>query len=83
MRPLSITACLLLTALALAGCGAAPSPPAPPAPPAPPTAASDTGHHELQGAIDAVDQRDKAAHAADPVMDADKEHDKQLEDAGG
>ena len=81
MRQISLHACLLLSLLALAGCSETP-PPAP-ATAAAPAAKPDTGHHELQGAIDAVDQRDKAAHAADPVLDADKEHDKQLEDAGG
>jgi len=70
----------MLIVLALAGCSATPPPAPAPAAAAKP---ADTGHHELQGAIDAVDQRDKAAHAADPVMEADKEHDKQLEDAGG
>jgi hypothetical protein len=69
----------LLLLLALAGCSAAP----PPAPAAAAAKPADGGHHELQGAIDAVDRRDKAAHAADAVMEADKAHDQQLEDAGG
>ena len=59
--------------------------------PAPPPAAAEAGaiareaakHHELQQAIDAVDQRDKAAHAADPVLEADRKREQELKDAGG
>ena len=80
MRQPSITSCLLLAAL-LGGCDAAPPKAADPATSA--AAREAEKHHELQGAIDAVDKRDKAAHAADPVMEADKAHDQQLEDSGG
>jgi hypothetical protein len=81
MRQLTtIAACLLLAA-----CNAAP----------PPTAAATADqdndasareaarHHELKDAVEARDYRDKAAAAGDAVLEADKEHDKQLEDAGG
>jgi hypothetical protein len=81
MRQLTtIAACLLLAA-----CNAAP----------PPTAAATADqdndasareaarHHELKDAVEARDYRDKAAAAGDAVLEADKAHDKQLEDAGG
>jgi hypothetical protein len=75
----------LATCLLLAACNAAP----------PPTAAATADkdndatareaarHHELKDAVEAKDYRDKAAAAGDAALDADKEHDKQLEDAGG
>jgi hypothetical protein len=40
-------------------------------------------HRELEEAISHKTERDKAEHAADPVLDADKQHDKAIDDAGG
>ena len=40
-------------------------------------------HRELQEAIEHKTERDKAEHAADPVMEADKKQDQAIEDAGG
>jgi hypothetical protein len=80
MRQPPTAACLLLS-LVLVGCDAAPPKSADPAAGA--AARQAEKHHELQSAIDSVDQREKAEHAADPVMEADKAHDQQLEDAGG
>jgi uncharacterized lipoprotein YajG len=81
---LTLLACLSL----LAACSKAP-----PAPAATPAAAADTTndaaaregarHHELKDAIEARDYRDKAKAAGDAALDADKAHDKQLEDSGG
>jgi hypothetical protein len=76
MRPTTLS--VLVLGLALSGCSATPPPP-----PAAAAKPADTGHHELQSAIDAVDHRDKAAAAGDAALDADKAHDKQLEDSGG
>ena len=40
-------------------------------------------HHELRNAIEHKAEREKAEHAADPVLEADKAHDKALEEQGG
>ena len=40
-------------------------------------------HHELRDAIEHKTEREKAEHAADPVMEADKKQDQAIEDAGG
>lgn len=40
-------------------------------------------HNQLRDAISHKTERDKAEHAADPVLDADKQHDKAIDDAGG
>jgi hypothetical protein len=77
----------IATCLLLAACNAAP----PPTAAATATADQDNDatareaarHHELKDAVEARDYRDKAAAAGDAVLEADKEHDKQLEDAGG
>ena len=80
MRTPSISACLLL-AIALGGCEVAP-------PQAADTSSSATAreaatHHERTDAVEAKDYRDRAAAAGDAALEADKAHDKQLEDAGG
>ncbi len=72
---------LLLTCLLLAACTQAPAPAVDKDNDA--TAREAASHHELKNAIEAKDYRDKAAAAGDAALDADKEHDKQLEDAGG
>jgi hypothetical protein len=40
-------------------------------------------HHELRDAIEHKTEREKAEHAGDAALDADKAHDRALEDAGG
>ena len=42
-----------------------------------------SGLDELRDAIQAKDYRKRAADAAQPVLDADKQHDKAIDDAGG
>ena len=76
-NPTLLLACLVV----LAACDKAPAPPDPAT-----SAAAREGarHHELKDAIEAKDYRDKAAHAGDATLDADKKHDEQLEnDTGG
>jgi hypothetical protein len=73
----------LLSGLLLAAC----SDSAPPPSAATPSAATEgaaAGHHELEDSIKAQKKyEDKAKHAGDAALDADKQHDKQLEDSGG
>ncbi len=79
MRPPLLLACLLLSA-----CDLAPTPPAEPeAEPAAAATREATQRHELQQAIDSVDHRDKAAAAGDPVLEADRKREQDLEDSGG
>ncbi len=80
MRPKhAAPACLLAGALAIAGgCDMVPSPEHQSA-----AANKAAEHHELRDAIEHKSEMDRAKHAADPVMDADKAHDKQIDDAGG
>jgi hypothetical protein len=40
-------------------------------------------HHELRDAIEHKTEREKAEHAADPVLEADKKQDQAIQDAGG
>ncbi|CAN5175280.1 hypothetical protein BH11PSE14_BH11PSE14_17720 [soil metagenome] len=79
MRTLSATTLFALTAsLLLAGCDLVPSPEHQSA-----EARKAAEHHELRDAIQAKDYRKRAADAAQPVLDADKQHDKAIDDAGG
>ena len=78
---------LLLACLLLAGCDLAPPPPKD----ADAKAEADTSavareaakHHELKEGIESIDYRDKAAHANDAVIEADKKREQELKDAGG
>ena len=74
MRPLLLLACLTLVA-----CGKAP----PVDPDTNATAREAARHHELEDAIKARDFREKAAHANDAVIEADKKREQDLKDAGG
>jgi len=70
-------ACLFV----LAACDSATAPPDPAT-----SAAAREGarHHELRDAMEANGAQEKAKHAADPTLEADKAHDEQLEkDSGG
>ena len=80
MRTPMIPACLLL-AIALGACDSSPPPAVDTVNDA--TAREAARHHELKDAVEARDYRDKAAHGGDATLEADKAHDKQLEDAGG
>ena len=71
---------MLLATLLLSACGMAP-PPADPDKQA--VLPGDPGHHELKQAIEARDGRAKAKAAGDAALEADKQHDQQLEDAEG
>ena len=73
-------AAALLAGLVLAGCAKAPPPPDPAVDASAREAAR---HHELKDAIEARDHRDKAQAAGDATLEADKQHDQELEDAGG
>ena len=72
-------AAAMLAGLMLAGCAKAP----PPDPTTDATAREAARHHELKDAIEARDHRAKAQAAGDATLEADKKHDKELEDAGG
>jgi len=74
------TILLLACLLVLAACAKATAPPDPDT-----SAAAREGarHHELEDAIKARDYRDKAKHAGDATLDADKQHDDQLEKETG
>lgn len=74
---------VLLSGLLLAACSASAPPPSA-ATPSPATSGAAAGHHELEDSIQAQKKyEDKAKHAGDAALDADKQHDKQLEDSGG
>ena len=77
MRMPLLFACLIV----LGACDLAPPPPADPDNSA--TAREAAKHHELKNAIDAVDEREKAKHANDAVIEADKKREQELQDAGG
>jgi hypothetical protein len=64
--------------IAAAGCDLVPSPEHQSA-----AARKAAEHHELRDAIEHKTEREKAEHAGDAALDADKAHDKALEDAGG
>ena len=91
MRTPFLLACLLPGALLLAACDLAPPPPTDPDAKAEAKAEASPSalereaakHHELQQGIDAIDMRDKAAHANDPVIEADKKREQEIKDAGG
>jgi len=72
---------LLLACLLLGACDLAPPPPTDPDTSA--SAREAAKHHELQDAIHSVDKREEAAHANDPVKDADKKREEDLKAAGG
>ena len=40
-------------------------------------------HHQLRDAIAHKSEMDRARHAADPVIEADKKQDQAIDDAGG
>jgi hypothetical protein len=75
MRLIVPTICLLSACLALAACGKDPATNA--------ALRESKDHHELKHAIDAVDEREKAAHANDAVIEADRKREQDLKDAGG
>jgi hypothetical protein len=72
---------LLLACLLLAACDLAPTPKADPDTSA--AAREAARHPELKNAIDSVDEREKARHANDAVIEADKKREQELQDAGG
>jgi len=80
MRMTVLLACLLT----LAACEKAAQPEAAVDPDTNAAAREGARHHELQNAIDEQKKyEDRAKAAGDSALDADKAHDKQLEDSGG
>jgi hypothetical protein len=75
MRTTLLSASLAGACLLLAGCGKDPDTNA--------ALRESQQHHELKHAIDAVDEREKAARANDAVIEADKKREQDLKDAGG
>ena len=75
MRQTLLFACLLTSCALLGACGKDPATNA--------ALRESQEHHELKNAIDAVDERDKAAHANDAVIEADRKREQDLKDAGG
>lgn len=74
-----VLAALLALALpALGGCDVVPSPEHQSE-----AARKAAEHHELRDAIEHKSEMERAKHAGDPVIDADKQHDKDIDDAGG
>jgi hypothetical protein len=77
VRVLSLSL-MALASVALAACDMVPSPEHQSE-----AARKAAEHTQLRDAIGHKSELDRAKHAADPVLDADKKHDASIDDAGG